>query len=216
MKGDIFMLWDTHMHTHFSGDSNADPAAMARSAIEKNLAGICITDHLDYDYPDEPDLFTIDFPQYEKGIRQLQADFSDSLNINFGIELGLQPHLAKKHHEILQEMDFDFVIGSSPSLQLVLKLFLCLFLAKHNKIYSFLIALLQNRNRKVYSLSKSRLLYTLGYQQGTFDSDESLCVVLPHYLQQIVKQLQVKILVFLLKNIFLYTTIPIRKMPKQE
>ena len=96
------MLWDTHMHTHFSGDSNADPAAMARSAIEKNLAGICITDHLDYDYPDEPDLFTIDFPQYEKGIRQLQADFSDSLNINFGIELGLQPHLAKKHHEILQ------------------------------------------------------------------------------------------------------------------
>ena len=52
MKGDIFMLWDTHMHTHFSGDSNADPAAMARSAIEKNLAGICITDHLDYDYPD--------------------------------------------------------------------------------------------------------------------------------------------------------------------
>ena len=83
------MLWDTHMHTHFSGDSNADPAAMARSAIEKNLAGICITDHLDYDYPDEPDLFTIDFPQYEKGIRQLQADFSDSLNINFGIELGL-------------------------------------------------------------------------------------------------------------------------------
>lgn len=107
------MLWDTHMHTHFSGDSNADPAAMARSAIEKNLAGICITDHLDYDYPDEPDLFTIDFPQYEKGIRQLQADFSDSLNINFGIELGLQPHLAKKHHEILQETDFDFVIGSS-------------------------------------------------------------------------------------------------------
>ncbi len=107
------MLWDTHMHTHFSGDSNADPAAMARSAIEKNLAGICITDHLDYDYPDEPDLFTIDFPQYEKGIRQLQADFSDYLNINFGIELGLQPHLAKKHHEILQEMDFDFVIGSS-------------------------------------------------------------------------------------------------------
>ena len=107
------MLWDTHMHTHFSGDSNADPAAMARSAIGKNLAGICITDHLDYDYPDEPDLFTIDFPQYEKGIRQLQADFSDSLNINFGIELGLQPHLAKKHHEILQETDFDFVIGSS-------------------------------------------------------------------------------------------------------
>ena len=107
------MLWDTHMHTHFSGDSDADPAVMARSAIAKNLSGICITDHLDYDYPDDPDLFIIDFTQYKKEIRQLQADFSDSLKINYGIELGLQPHLAARHHELLQTQDFDFVIGSS-------------------------------------------------------------------------------------------------------
>ena len=53
------MLWDTHMHTHFSGDSDADPTKMARAAIARNLDGICITDHLDYDYPDDPDLFNI-------------------------------------------------------------------------------------------------------------------------------------------------------------
>ena len=41
------MLWDTHMHTHFSGDSEADSSAMARAAVAKNLSGICITDHLD-------------------------------------------------------------------------------------------------------------------------------------------------------------------------
>jgi len=113
LKGAVFMLWDTHMHTYFSGDSDADPAAMVHSAIAKNLAGICITDHLDYDYPDEPDLFTIDFVQYKKEICQLQADFSDSIKINHGIELGLQPHLAKRHHDLLQAEDFDFVIGSS-------------------------------------------------------------------------------------------------------
>ena len=107
------MLWDTHMHTHFSGDSDADPAAMARSAIAKKLSGICITDHLDYDYPDDPDLFIIDFAQYKEEIGQLQADFSDSLKINYGIELGLQPHLVARHHELLQTEDFDFVIGSS-------------------------------------------------------------------------------------------------------
>ena len=33
------MLWDTHMHTHFSGDSNADPAAMARSPEKKIWLG---------------------------------------------------------------------------------------------------------------------------------------------------------------------------------
>ena len=31
------MLWDTHYAHSFSGDSNADPAAMARSAIEKKI-----------------------------------------------------------------------------------------------------------------------------------------------------------------------------------
>lgn len=30
------MLWDTHMHTHFSGDSEADSAAMAHAAVAKN------------------------------------------------------------------------------------------------------------------------------------------------------------------------------------
>lgn len=107
------MLWDTHMHTHFSGDSDADPTKMARAAIARNLDGICITDHLDYDYPNDPDLFIIDFTQYKKEIGQLQSDFSDSLKINYGIELGLQPHLAARHHELLQTEDFDFVIGSS-------------------------------------------------------------------------------------------------------
>lgn len=107
------MLWDTHMHTHFSGDSDADPAAMAQAAIAKNLAGICITDHLDYDYPDEPGLFDLDLEKYKIGIQQLQNLFFKTLPIRFGIEIGLQPHLAQKHHDLLQTEDFDFVIGSS-------------------------------------------------------------------------------------------------------
>lgn len=107
------MLWDTHMHTYFSGDSNADPADMARAAIEKQLDGICITDHLDIDYPGDPEAFLLDFDHYQPEIAALQKQFSDRLKILFGIEMGLQPHLAAKHHEILTQMDFDFVIGSS-------------------------------------------------------------------------------------------------------
>ena len=44
-------LWDTHMHSQFSGDSEAPQEEMISSAIEKGLAGICFTDHLDIDYP---------------------------------------------------------------------------------------------------------------------------------------------------------------------
>ena len=44
------MLWDTHMHCHFSGDSDADPKDMISAAIQKGLDGICFTDHQDFDY----------------------------------------------------------------------------------------------------------------------------------------------------------------------
>lgn len=47
-------MWDQHMHCMFSGDSDADPVLMIKSAINKGLDGICFTDHLDYDYKEEP------------------------------------------------------------------------------------------------------------------------------------------------------------------
>ena len=55
------MLWDTHMHTHHSGDSDALMPDMIQAAVRQNLDGICFTDHFDYDYPDDPNLFLLDF-----------------------------------------------------------------------------------------------------------------------------------------------------------
>ena len=60
------MLWDTHMHTAFSTDSETSPESMIKASIELGLGGICITDHMDYDYPkehpeDEPE-FILDTP----------------------------------------------------------------------------------------------------------------------------------------------------------
>ena len=51
------MLWDTHMHCHFSGDSDTAPEDMIKASIEKGLNGICFTDHLDYDYKEHPGMF---------------------------------------------------------------------------------------------------------------------------------------------------------------
>ncbi len=107
------MLWDTHMHTHFSGDSDADSREMVRSAKEKGLAGICFTDHLDIDYPDDPTEFLIDFPAYFQELLQVQKDFSSEFPVGIGLELGLQPHLSKDLPAIIAEHPFDFVIGSS-------------------------------------------------------------------------------------------------------
>lgn len=107
------MFWDTHLHTSFSGDSAADPETMIQKAIDLGLDGICITDHLDLDYQEEPDLFLLDLNAYVPAIRHLNKQYRDTVPVRTGIELGLQPHLAETHHSLLATQDFDFVIGSS-------------------------------------------------------------------------------------------------------
>lgn len=107
------MLWDTHMHSQYSGDSKASQEDMISAALRKNLGGICFTDHLDIDYPGEPELFLLDLPNYTASVKALQEKYKDCLPVRYGIELGLQPHLAALHEDILAQYPFDFVIGSS-------------------------------------------------------------------------------------------------------
>lgn len=106
-------LYDTHMHTHFSGDSQASPAAMAQAACDIGLTGICFTDHLDIDYKETPGLFDLDIPAYKKEIAHIKDQFANKLDINWGIELGLQPYLEAENQKIILEHPFDFVIGST-------------------------------------------------------------------------------------------------------
>ena len=110
------MFWDTHMHSNFSGDSDSTPESMIEAAVCKRLSGICFTDHMDYDYPfhpQKPVVFEFDADEYDRKVHALQRQYADRLPVLFGIELGLQPHLAGKHAQLLQAYPFDFVIGSS-------------------------------------------------------------------------------------------------------
>ena len=107
------MLWDTHMHCHFSGDSDTSPEDMIKTSIEKGLNGICFTDHLDYDYQEQPGMFDLDVDSYYKEIISLQDKYKSVQPINFGIEMGLQPHVVEKNNKITKKYPFDFVIGSS-------------------------------------------------------------------------------------------------------
>lgn len=106
-------LWDLHMHSQFSGDSDSPQEDMIQAAIAKKLGGICFTDHLDIDYPGNPNLFLLDLPNYVASVSALRGKYADRLPVCLGIELGLQPHLADLHKDILYQYPFDFVIGSS-------------------------------------------------------------------------------------------------------
>jgi len=107
------MLWDTHMHSRFSGDSEAEPEAMIKAAMDKGLSGICFTDHLDYDFMEEPGLFELDIPAYRDRILTIQKEYEERFPVNFGIEIGLQTHLVERNNAAIDSADFDFVIGSS-------------------------------------------------------------------------------------------------------
>ena len=111
-----YNLYDMHMHTHFSGDSEADPFKMAQKAYDLGLSGICFTDHLDIDYQETPGLFDLDIPSYKKEITLVKEQFSDKLDIGWGIEIGLQPYLEAENQAIAAGHDFDFIIGSTHQL----------------------------------------------------------------------------------------------------
>ena len=101
---------DYHMHTHFSGDSEANPREHVLKAIEMNLDEICFTDHRDFDYP--IDSFELDVENYYQEIQSLKEEFKDQIKIKWGIEMGLDLDHQEEIENLIQQYPFDLVIGS--------------------------------------------------------------------------------------------------------
>lgn len=105
-------MFDCHVHSSFSGDSEMPAAAACETAIGKNLKGIAFTDHLDYDYPNYDDTFNIDFDAYSKFMDTLKVQYAGKLTVLKGIEVGIQPHVIEDTLKIVEGYDFDHVIAS--------------------------------------------------------------------------------------------------------
>lgn len=108
------MLYDNHMHTSFSGDSDANPDEMAATAKAKGLRGITFTDHIDFDYRVDPGQFEIeDMENYFLSHAATGQKYNDEqFEILTGIELGLQTQIAARNAEFVITYPFDVVIGS--------------------------------------------------------------------------------------------------------
>lgn len=111
------ILADYHIHSLHSGDCNESMEDMAKSAILKGLTHICFTEHMDLDFPlaekDPVGLFELNTDSYLYDIIKLREKYAKELQIGFGVELGLQPHLARELAVYAKSYDFDFIIGSS-------------------------------------------------------------------------------------------------------
>ena len=109
------ILWDCHMHSSFSADSDTPMENMVLKALSLGLKGVTFTEHLDPDYPSTPESldFSLDLFSYRKELLRLQEIYKDKIQLRFGIELGLQPQLEKYFRKLTKDTPFDFVIGSS-------------------------------------------------------------------------------------------------------
>lgn len=109
-------LWDSHLHTSFSADSETSPEKMLQRAKELGLMGITFTDHMDIDYPGEdPAKFELDIKEYLLYMTKLMEAESKKENKTpflVGMELGLQPHLCEIQKSLVATLPLDFVIGS--------------------------------------------------------------------------------------------------------
>lgn len=107
---------DYHLHSHFSGDSQAPMEEMIQQGIHLGLTHMCFTEHMDIDYiyaDGQEEMFLLNTDSYLYDLIRCKEKYQDSIKLAFGVELGLQPHITKELAKYVKAFDFDFVIASS-------------------------------------------------------------------------------------------------------
>ncbi|MBZ4665092.1 histidinol-phosphatase HisJ family protein [Mahella sp.] len=106
-------MYDYHIHSNFSTDSNMTMDQACRQSIALGLKEIAFTDHLDIDYPNFDDQFMIDFSLYTEQYNAVRVKYAPRLKVIKGIEIGLQPHTLRQSLEIASSYEFDYIIAST-------------------------------------------------------------------------------------------------------
>ncbi len=105
-------MFDYHMHSDFSADCEVPMEEIVIGAIQKGLSKICFTEHVDYEYPDDSIVFDVDFKKYNLELNRLRTKYEGIIQIQKGIEIGVQPHILHKYEQLMDEEEFDFIICS--------------------------------------------------------------------------------------------------------
>lgn len=102
---------DFHNHSRFSSDSEELAENSVKTAIAKGFTAICITEHMDMDYPTGE--FMLDTAPYMAEVMRLREKYAGQIELLFGVELGLMDYLAPRLYDYAKNYPFDFIIGSS-------------------------------------------------------------------------------------------------------
>lgn len=102
---------DTHVHSEYSHDSVCPVSEIYKSALEKGIDIVCITDHCDlYPSHDVNDILAKRKQAFE-GIAKVAAE-CEGVQILNGVELGggfIRPDIARA---VVESQPYDIIIGS--------------------------------------------------------------------------------------------------------
>lgn len=109
---------DYHLHSDFSSDSDTHIHDIIKSAKEKGITSVCITDHYDMCFPvlpDAPDMtFELDYDRYYSELSNLRQSLLPDFDLRIGIELGVTKENISAVTDFARwHTEYDFFIASS-------------------------------------------------------------------------------------------------------
>lgn len=110
-------MYDIHIHSQYSMDSNTDMEDTVIQAIKKNMKSICFTDHVDFDSTKEKIDFVFRTSDYFREINRVKYKYKKDIEILAGVEIGIQPHLFERYDKFINNNMFDFVLMSIHSVK---------------------------------------------------------------------------------------------------
>jgi len=103
---------DSHLHTNLSPDSDVPIDVYAAQAVERRIAELAITDHVDF-LPDAPAYAFATFAERERVVREAAERWADQgVAIRFGVEITYDRRHEPEIREHLARHAYDYVIGS--------------------------------------------------------------------------------------------------------
>jgi len=100
------------MHSSISLDSNAPMEDMIKQSIKKGLSGVCFTQHIDYYFPGDFEVYTIDYENYKQEFERCKELYNGKIELFYGIEAGLHKNSYNRIKSDIANNDFDYVLAS--------------------------------------------------------------------------------------------------------
>lgn len=102
---------DSHVHTRYSADSEADPTLYVSEALRKKIKHLTFTDHMDLLYPHDT-LFEFDTTAFDAAFVELESKFHSQIHLYRGVEMGLQKKCILDAELFIESFKPDFVLCS--------------------------------------------------------------------------------------------------------